>query len=95
MIKRTLDRFFLCCTDEINIKKIFPWFALQRTRFNFGEADVAQRKHAHGFEQGAGLILQGEDDGSFRITLRDYCLAANGKEACVIFRVIFTLPAVS
>ena len=79
---------FVSRADEVNIKKIFPRFALQRAGFDLCQVDIAQGEHTQCFEQRARLILQREDNGRFGLSLRYNRLVLNGKEARLIFRVI-------
>src|SRR4026209_2582088 len=69
VIKSFTCSAFMRRTDKINIKEVFPRLALQRTRLDLGQVNVAQGKDTQGFEQRTGLVLQCEHNGRLRFAL--------------------------
>ena len=48
---------------DVHVERVFPRPPAQRTRFELGQVDVAQREPRQRLEQRARLAVQGEDDG--------------------------------
>ena len=50
MIKGAFCGVFVRRAEKINVKQVFPGLSLQRTRLDFGQVDITQRKDTQGLE---------------------------------------------
>src|SRR5205085_3060144 len=64
-VERARDVRIIVFSDEVEVERVLPWLAFDRTRFDFREVDFEDRERAESTEKRARLVRDAEDDRCF------------------------------